>query len=212
MNDHGRIQCAGLVLAGGEAVRLGGLDKAQIKIGSQTLLARATLVLSQFCSAIAISGGPNPAGSELLGHPSLKDVSPGGGPLAGIAAGLHWAAGEGFEWLAVMPVDAPFLDQTPYLRLLEEVSESPLRVVETSRPQWLASLWETRLANNAAQAAASEDKSIAHFAKLVGATRIWMPELALMFDNINTPEDLAKARARAVPNLNQQPHSDNACT
>ncbi len=193
-------------------MRLGGVDKAQIKIGSQTLLARATQVLSQFSNAIAISSGPNTAGSEMLGHPSLKDVSQGGGPLAGIAAGLHWAAEEGFEWLAVMPVDTPFLDQAPYLRLLEEVSESPLRIVETSRPQWLASLWKTGLASNAAQAAASEDKSIAHFAKLVGATRIPMPELALMFDNINTPEDLAKARARAVQDLNQRPHSDNAFT
>lgn len=196
-------------MAGGQAVRLGGADKAQIKIGSQTLLARATLVLSQFSIAIAISGGPTPAGPDMIGHPSLKDVSPGEGPLAGIAAGLHWAAGEGFKWLAVMPVDTPFLDQEPYLRLLEEVSESPLRIVETSRPQWLASLWKTRLASNAAQAAAGEDKSIAHFAKMVGATRISMPELAPMFDNINTPEDLAKARARAVQESNQQPHSDN---
>jgi len=209
MSDNGRIQCAGLVLAGGGAVRLGGVDKAQIQIGDQTLLLRAIEILGQFAETIAISGGPNPTGTKMHGHPILKDISPGGGPLAGIAAGLSWAAEEGFEWLAVMPVDAPFLDELPYLRLIEEASESPLLIAETSRPQWLASLWATRLAQDAGQAAAGEDKSIAHFAKMIGGTKIAMPELAPMFDNINTPEDLAKARARAVQNSNQEPRSNN---
>ena len=100
MSDNGRIQCAGLVLAGGGAVRLGGVDKAQIQIGDQTLLLRAIGILGQFAETIAISGGPNPTGTKMHGHPILKDISPGGGPLAGIAAGLSWAAEEGFEWLA----------------------------------------------------------------------------------------------------------------
>ncbi len=209
MSDNGQIQCAGLVLAGGGAVRLGGVDKAQIQIGDQTLLLRATGILGQFADAIAISGGPDPTGPEMHGYPVLKDVSPGGGPLAGIAAGLSWAAGEAFEWLAVMPVDTPFLDEAPYLRLIEKAPGSPLLIAETARPQWLASFWATRLAADARQAAAGEDKSIAHFAKMIGGTKIAMPELAPMFDNINTPEDLAKARARAVQNSNQEPRSDN---
>ena len=210
MNDSGRIQCAALVLAGGQAVRLGGVDKAQIQILDQTLLLRAIGILGRFAEAIAISGGPNPAGSEMHGHQVLKDVSPGEGPLAGIAAGLNWAAEEGFEWLTVIPVDTPFLDEEPYLQLIEKASKSPLLIAETTRPQWLASLWATRLAADVGRAAAGEDKSIAHFAKMIGATKIAMPELAPKFDNINTPEDLAKARARAIQNSNQEPTTGNA--
>lgn len=210
MSDSKQIQCAGLVLAGGEAVRLGGVDKAQIQIGDQTLLLRAITVLEQFADVIAISGGPNPTGAEMYGCPILKDVSPGGGPLAGIVAGLHWAAAMGFDWLAVRPVDTPFLGAEPYLRLRGAMSEAPLLIAETKRPQWLASLWATRLADGASAAAGGEDKSIAHFAKMSGVAKIAMAELAPMFDNINTPEDLAKARARAVQNLDQEPRSDDA--
>ena len=96
-----------------------------------------------------------------------------------------------------MPVDTPFLDQQPYLRLMGHIDESPVLIAETSRTQWLAALIATHLYEAAAEAAAGDDKSIAHFAKLAGAKKIPMPDLAPLFDNINTPEDLNAARARA---------------
>lgn len=193
-------QCAGLILAGGQGRRLGGIDKAQIQIGGQTLLARATITLGGIANPVAISGGPNANQQTLGGLPVLQDVSPGAGPLAGIAAGLAWAANMGASWLATMPVDTPFLDAAPYKLLLAARADRPILIAETSRSQWLVALFRTDLATAAAEASAGPDKSIAHFAKTVGLQKILMPDLAPMFDNINTPEDLAAARARVSTN------------
>jgi molybdopterin-guanine dinucleotide biosynthesis protein A len=186
-----------LILAGGGAVRLGGVDKAQIQLGGETLLARAIAAIQSFAAPIAISGGPAPHASEVAGLPVLTDVSPGAGPLAGIAAGLKWAAVEGMDWLAVRPVDTPFLDAAAYEQLVAGSDAEPIQIAETTRTQWLVALIRTDLWQAAAEASAGEDKSIAHFAKLVGMSKIPMADLAPAFDNINTPEDLSAARARA---------------
>lgn len=202
MGDDNEKQCAGLILAGGQGRRLGGMDKTQIQLGGQTLLARASETLTTIADPIAISGGPNAAPTAPGGLLILQDISPGAGPLAGIAAGLAWAQSMGANWLATMPVDTPFLDATPYKLLLAARHDHPIVIAETSRSQWLIALFKTDLASIAAEAAASANKSIANFAKAVGVQKIPMPDLAPMFDNINTPEDLAAARSRISSNPN----------
>src|ERR1700731_992255 len=102
----------GLVLAGGLARRMGGGDKARIKIGGATILQRVLARVAPPCGRGIINAHGDPARFPDPGLPVVSDSVPDfAGPLAGILAGLDWAAAHapGIAWLASAPGDCPFL-------------------------------------------------------------------------------------------------------
>src|ERR1700693_3645869 len=102
----------GLVLAGGLARRMGGGDKALIAIGGVTILDRVLARLSPACTAIVLNANGDPARFARFGLPVIADSVPDfAGPLAGILAGLDWAAAHapGTAFLVSVATDAPFL-------------------------------------------------------------------------------------------------------
>src|SRR5579875_3676841 len=101
---------AALVLAGGGARRMGGGDKPLLRIGGATLLERLLAVLGVETARIAISANGDPARFAATGFPVLPDRAfAGEGPLAGLLAGLDWAAGQGADTLLTVPGDTPFI-------------------------------------------------------------------------------------------------------
>src|SRR4051812_17308429 len=102
----------GLVLAGGLARRMGGGDKARIRIGGKTILARVLARLAPQCNAIILNANGDPARFGDTGLPVVPDTVPDfAGPLAGILAGLEWAAAHAPAVADVVsvPGDCPFL-------------------------------------------------------------------------------------------------------
>src|SRR5712671_6963470 len=102
----------GLVLAGGLARRMGGGDKARIAIGGKTILERVLARLAPQCSAVILNANGDPARFADTGLPVVADSVPDfAGPLAGILAGLDWAAAHAPEIadIASVPGDCPFL-------------------------------------------------------------------------------------------------------
>ena len=85
----------GLVLAGGLARRMGGGDKALIQIGGVAILDRVLDRLRGACAAIVLNANGDPARFARYGLPVVADSIPDyAGPLAGILAGLDWAAAQ----------------------------------------------------------------------------------------------------------------------
>src|SRR5262249_35984773 len=83
----------GLVLAGGLARRMGGGDKAMIRIGGTTILDRVIERLRSACTDIVLNANGDPARFARFKLPVVADSVPDfAGPLAGILAGLDWAA------------------------------------------------------------------------------------------------------------------------
>src|SRR5262249_10076102 len=83
----------GLVLAGGLARRMGGGDKTRIRIGGKTILERMLARLKPQCAAVILNANGDPARFADTGLPVVPDTVPDfAGPLAGILAGLDWAA------------------------------------------------------------------------------------------------------------------------
>src|SRR5438874_8111489 len=81
----------GLVLAGGLARRMGGGDKALIRIGAETILDRALARLKPQCAGMIINANGDPSRFGRFGLPVVPDSIEGfAGPLAGILAGLDW--------------------------------------------------------------------------------------------------------------------------
>ena len=91
-----------IVLAGGESRRFGS-DKLAADLGGRALLDHALDGLPAH-TAIAIVGPERPMDRDVT---FLREDPPGGGPAAGLIAGLTWALEAGAEVILVLPGDAP---------------------------------------------------------------------------------------------------------
>ena len=110
----------GVVLAGGLARRMGGGDKPLREIGGRTILARVIARLEPQCECLAINANGDPERFASFGLPVIADGVKGHpGPLAGILAGLDWAAANRPKaaWVLSAPGDCPFLPRDLVARL-----------------------------------------------------------------------------------------------
>ena len=87
------MNIVGLLLAGGQSRRMGGGDKALRLLGGRSLLERVIERLRPQVAALVLNANGDPTRFEAFGLPVAADsISDFAGPLAGILAGLDWAA------------------------------------------------------------------------------------------------------------------------
>jgi molybdenum cofactor guanylyltransferase len=195
----------GLVLAGGLARRMGGGDKARIRVGGATILARVLTCLTPQCERIIINANGDLERFADTGLPVVADSVPDfAGPLAGILAGLDWAAAytPNIEWLLSVPGDCPFLPQDLLERLHEAhlAAGTPLACARSG--EWrhpVVALWSVALREDLRRALAEEGlhKIEIWTARHGVAIADWPAEPVDPFFNVNTPEDAARAEALA---------------
>lgn len=188
----------GVILAGGTGQRLGGADKALLRLGGQPLAARAVDRFAPQVDRLALSANGDPARLAFLGLPVLPDPGPSQGPLSGILAALDWAAPLGATALVSTAVDVPFLpgDLVPRLCLAAEASARGAAFVQTAdQPHPTCALWPLT-ARDALRAflASGEKPRIRAFAATLDARPAAFA--AEEFANLNTPQDIAAAEAR----------------
>jgi molybdenum cofactor guanylyltransferase len=112
----------GLILAGGQGLRMGGADKGLAKWKGEMLAAHALRRLAPQVSSCMISANRNIAEYEKLGVPVLRDALDGyAGPLAGLQSGLAHCS---TPWLACVPCDAPLLPADLVERLARDLDAS----------------------------------------------------------------------------------------
>src|ERR1700752_448550 len=121
----------GLILAGGLARRMGGGDKARIRVGGKTILERVLARLTTPCTTIILNANGDQARFVDTSLPVVADSVPAfAGPLAGILAGLDWAAAHAPDIADVVsvPGDCPFLpsDLTARLSAARQAAGRPL--------------------------------------------------------------------------------------
>jgi molybdopterin-guanine dinucleotide biosynthesis protein A len=187
---------AGLVLAGGEARRMGGGDKPLLEVVGRPMLARVIGALD--IRPIAISANGDLARFAAFGLPVLDDGAfAGQGPLAGLLAGLRWAASLGMTSLLTAPGDTPFLPTGLAVRL----RPAPCAASSHGRRHHLVALWPVSCASMLhSMLSAPGSRSVADFAERVGMR---YADFAVSgtdpFVNVNTPDELAQARSAARP-------------
>ncbi len=196
----------GLVLAGGLARRMGGGDKARIRVGGRTILERVLACLSPQCDRLIINANGDPARFADTHLPVIADSVPNfAGPLAGILAGLDWAAAHAprIEWLASAPGDCPFLPRTLVARL-HEARVAPGTPLSCARSgEWrhpVVALWHVALREDLRRALVDENlhKIEIWTARHGVAIADWPVEPIDPFFNVNTPEDAARAEKLAA--------------
>jgi len=196
----------GLVLAGGLARRMGGGDKPLRSIAGMTILDRVLARLKPQCQTIILNANGDPARFASTGLAVVPDNVPGfAGPLAGILAGLDWAAqhAPGVEWIISVPGDCPFLpkDLVSRLAAARVANGRPLACARSG--EWrhpVVGLWPTSLRNDLRRALADEGlrKIEVWTARHGVAVADWPTEPVDPFFNVNTPEDAATAAQVAV--------------
>jgi len=196
----------GLVLAGGLARRMGGGDKARIRIGGKTILERVLTRLAPQCSAIIINANGDPARFADTGVPVVADDVPDfAGPLAGILAGLDWTAAHtpGTADVVSVPGDCPFLpgDLVARLSAARRTAGAPLACARSG--EWrhpVAGLWPVALRGDLRKALVGEGlhKIETWTARHGVAIADWPDQPVDPFFNVNTPADAAEAERIAA--------------
>jgi molybdopterin-guanine dinucleotide biosynthesis protein A len=191
----------GLVLAGGLARRMGGGDKALLRIGEATILERVLDRLTPQCSGVILNANGDPGRFAFTHLPVVADDVPGfAGPLAGILAGLDWAAthAPSVAWIASVPGDCPFLprDMVARLHAARATDRQPLACARSG--EWrhpVVGLWPVALRADLRHALVAEGlRKIEVWTGRHGiAIADWPTVPVDPFFNVNTPEDAAEA-------------------
>ncbi|CCH30410.1 NTP transferase domain-containing protein [Actinosynnema sp. NPDC047251] len=128
------VEWDAVILAGGRGSRLGGVDKATVRVGDRTLLEHALDAVRGAGRVVVV--GPE---KDVPGVLWTREDPPGGGPAAGVAAGLRHVRA---DVVVVLAVDQPGVTSSTVERLLAAGAPAVL-VDEGGRSQWLAGVWST---------------------------------------------------------------------
>ena len=190
----------GVILAGGMASRMGGGDKPLFTLAGRPMLDSVLERLAPQCSRMVLSANGDPARFANYGLPVVADPVTGFvGPLAGILAGMDWAARElpAAELIATVPGDCPFL-----LRL-SEARRAPgadiALAASGGRTHNVVGLWPVALRDHLRQAIVAERlRKVALWTSRYRTVSVpWDEGPADPFLNVNTPGDLEEAERLA---------------
>ncbi len=196
----------GLVLAGGLARRMGGGDKPLTRVGGATILSRVLERLKPQCTHVVLNANGDPARFADTGLLVIPDDVPDfAGPLAGILAGLDWAAAHAPEiaYVASVPGDCPFLPRDLIARLHQARAASGQPLACARSGEWrhpVVGVWPVALRADLRHALTKEDlRKIELWTARHGVARADWPAAPVdPFFNVNTPEDAAAAERLAV--------------
>ncbi len=197
------VTILGVVLAGGQSRRMGGVDKAFVELDGRPLVGHVIdRALPQVDRLIVNANGGHDRFSDY-GLPVVSDLMPGhAGPLAGILTAMIWArenVGEAI-WIASFPTDAPLIPDDLVSGLLTAVCEDETRLAcaeSAGRTHPVIGLWPIALADDLLSAMRDEDiRKIDRWTVRHPLSEVsWPVEPFDPFLNINRPEDVERAEA-----------------
>ena len=196
----------GLLLAGGRATRMGGGDKCLRLLAGRPLLDHVIERLGPQVSLLLLNANGDPARFSAFGLPVAAD-SPAdfAGPLAGILAGLDWAAAERPEVIDVLsvPGDCPFLPDDLAARLAAARTQAGVPIACARSGDWrhpVVALWPVALREDLRHALVVEDlHKIEIWTARHGVVTVDWPTVPVdPFFNVNTPEDVTAAQRMAA--------------
>ncbi|MEP1092909.1 MAG: molybdenum cofactor guanylyltransferase MobA [Rhizobiaceae bacterium] len=198
------MKIAGVILAGGLSRRMGGNEKSLLQLAGKQPVSWVAEALQPQVSQLALNANGDPQRFSFLDLPVIADTVDGFvGPLAGILAGMRWAASQPGEISHVVSAaaDTPFLPPDLVQRLVG-ATNAPLDIAmaqSVGRIHPVFGLWPIALADALENFLVAEDKrKILEFAKryTLHSVNFDKPNSDPFF-NINTPEDLAQAEQMA---------------
>jgi molybdopterin-guanine dinucleotide biosynthesis protein A len=191
----------GVLLAGGQARRMGGGDKCLRRLGEATILEHVVARARPQVATLVLNANGDPDRFAAFGLPVVSDVVKGfAGPLAGVLTGMEWAAARRPDcpWIATMATDTPFFPADLVARMLGALQRGGAELAcaaSGGRAHPVFGLWPVRLADELRAAMIEEG---------IRKVDVWTGRHCLVevpfatdpldpFFNTNRPEDLAEA-------------------
>lgn len=187
---------AGLVVMGGRATRMGGGDKALIEIAGVTALDRLLARFRPQVGPLALSANGDPSRLARFGLDVVAD-RPGDpeGPLAGVLAGLAWAARlPGATHLATVPGDAPCPPDDLVARLAAAAGDGAAAAHGPHGVEPLDALWPVAALKDLEALAAEGVRSPKRALERLGAAAARF-DGPLDFLDLDAPDDVLRADA-----------------
>ena len=178
-----------IVLCGGRATRLGGIQKPLADLGGKSLLAHVIARLEPQVDSIVLSVGRDSRRYAGFGYPIVVDDDPDQGPLAGIVSAL---GSVDTPWTLTTPADTPFLPANLVQALAPSCREHGAAVVSAGgHRQNLAMLLDEERTASLAKFYGSGGRAVHRWLVASGVDEVAFPDDGFL--NINTPDDLALA-------------------
>jgi molybdopterin-guanine dinucleotide biosynthesis protein A len=193
-----RSAITGIVLAGGQGRRMGGVDKGLVELDGKPLVAHALERLAPQVGAIIVNANQNAERYAAFGWPVVGD-SVGGfaGPLAGLHAGMSAAA---TSHVVTVPCDSPFLPGDLVARLAAALAakDAQLAVARTfDQPHPVFALVRRDVLPHLAQFLEGGGRKIDAWYAALATVEVAFDDEADAFRNINTAAELAANASRA---------------
>lgn len=197
------MRCTGVILAGGGATRYGGRPKGLERVGGRRIIDRVAEVLRETTDELLLVANAPDADSWLPGVRTRADVRPGLGALGGLHAALTHAGGA----ILLVAWDMPFVPAA-LLRALRAHGEAEDECADAVLPSSDGSrrgveplcAWYAHACLEPIEAALDAgDRRVVAFHEHVNAAAMPLSDVArfgdpaVMFGNVNTPADLARA-------------------
>ena len=193
----------GVLLAGGLARRMGGGDKPLRMIAGKTILDHVIERLRPQCSDLVINANGDAARFAPWRLPVVPDSVEGfAGPLAGILAGLDWAAAHrpAIRHVVSVAADTPFIPRDLVARLAAGARAERAQLACAASGGWshpVIGLWPVAIRDELRHALTVDDeRKIDRFTRRFAlATVTWPTDPIDPFFNANEPDDLSIAEA-----------------
>jgi molybdopterin-guanine dinucleotide biosynthesis protein A len=175
---------------------MGGGDKGRLKLGDKTLIEHVIDRITPQVDAVILNANGDLSRFADLGLPVVPDsITDFPGPLAGVLAGMDWAAEHGHDWLISVAADTPSFPMDLAARFA--AFDTPVVLAATPDPergrvpQPTFGRWQVSLRHDLRAALNDGVRKIRQWTQAKGETLVVFGDND--FFNINTPEDLAWA-------------------
>ena len=185
-----REQVTGVILAGGRATRMGGVDKGLVPVNGRPMIAWVIDTLRPQVAEVLINANRN---RDRYGEFATGVIDDGDsefrGPLAGMLSGMRAAR---TPWLAIVPCDSPLITSHLVERLYDAVAASGTRIAaahDGERLQPVCALLACDLVDDLAGYLDDGERKIDRWYARHGYATVDFSDVAASFANINAPDD-----------------------
>ena len=197
-----KLDCTGVILAGGKNSRLPGKKKTFYQVGALSILERLCMLFSKlFKETIIVVNEPE----EFMGLDMMvvTDIIPARCVLAGLHAGLFYAS---YPYAYVTACDIPFASEAVIRHLVDRVRPGDHVVIPRTDDglEPLSAVYSRECLPLIEESLKNSIFKIKNFYKKkhvrevpVSVLRKLDPDMGFIF-NVNTPADLEKARQMAL--------------
>ena len=181
----------GVVLAGGQGRRMGGVDKGLQPLRGKPLAQWAIERFALQVDELIVNANQNPEAYARFGHRVVPDELAGfAGPLAGLHAGLKAAGG---ELVATIPCDSPFLPADLVARLRRALGDNDIAVARTgTQPHPVFALVRRSVLPHLEAYLARGGRKIDDWYATLRVAEVAFDDQAEAFRNLNTREELER--------------------